>query len=127
MTVLAAAWAWLKRAWLWVKTHWQWLVLPVGAVLWLLGRLTAGKKPVVVADGEIVGHDLVQASEDAKAAQLVAQADALEQAKLQGIASGQSAAQSALVTQVKQEAAAVEADPEKVNELLLKVGKDMRK
>lgn len=116
---------WLTAAWAWLKKYWQWLVLPVGACLWLLGRLTA-TKTVSVESGAVVGHDLEQASEDAKAAQAQAQAQVTEVAKLQQIDSGHSAAVSGMALSQQAEIDAARQDPDKVNAVLLNVGKDVR-
>lgn len=125
MIALRAVWGWLKKAGLWAKGHWQVLAAAAGILLVLLLR-RRGSAPAV-ADGAIVGHDQEQAAADAKAAQEKAQADAAEAAKLQQVTAEQTTAQSTLVIQITDEANVADADPAKVNELLLDVGKDIRK
>ncbi len=126
-----AAWVAVKAAagktWAWIKAHWQWLLVPVGAVLWLIGRLMTRREPAQVVESEYVKHLDVKEKIDAQA---VAQREAAAVAareKLAGIEAGH-ASQTA---SVRQEAVAdvdtIREDPEAVNDWLLKVGKDMRK
>lgn len=123
---VARAWLWLVKAWGWVKEHWYWLLAPVGIVLFLLGR-AGGKKTTVVTSTELEKHDEVER-------QIAAQAEAKKEAinrSAQEALSGIEAAHSASVTSATQktlnEAASAEGDSERVNDLLLNVGKDMRK
>lgn len=116
---LAAVWAWLKR-------NWKWLLLPLGAALWLLGRLTA-RKEVVVTSTALADADEAKVRFDKDAATARTLADSKEASQLAGVAAQHSAAVEAVTRQQVAAAAAAQDSPEDVNSLLLAVGRDMRK
>jgi hypothetical protein len=104
---------WMFLTWEWLKRNWKWLLLPLGVLLWFLGRVTA-KKEVIITSTALAEAD-------------TAQADAKEAAQLSGIAAQHSAAV-AVATQKQIDAAAdAQGDSEAVNSILAGVGKDMRR
>lgn len=117
---------WYASAWEWLKKNWKWLLLPIGLLLWFIGR-SSGKREVTVTSTALGEHEAMARQLDAEAAQQKATADAKESSALAGIAANQSAQTAAATQKQIDAAAAAEGDPYKVNSLLLDVGKDMRK
>lgn len=115
-----------KQAWGWVKLNWKWLLLPVGALLWILGRLAASKK-VVVESGVVVEHDIVVADADTKAASEAASVVAAANVEARRVAAAQAAAVSKLNDALKAAADNALEDPEATNTFLKGVSGDMRK
>ena len=117
---------WMLTAEVWLKKYWKWLLLPIGLLLWLLGRLTA-KKTVTITSTAIAEADEAKGKINAEAAEKVREADAKEAAQLAGI-SAQQAAAVARETQKQVDAAAeAQGDPDAVNALLIQTGKDARR
>lgn len=117
---------WLIAAWGWLKRNWKWLLLPIGALAWLLGRLTA-KKTVVVESSALEEHnEVVQKIEEEADVKREAAHKTLE-GQLMGIDSAHSAAVTASTSTVIKEAGEAQGDSDKVNDLLKNLGKDLRK
>lgn len=55
----------LAAAWEWVKKNWHWIVVPVGVVLYLMGR--AGRRNVHVVSPQLVQHEEVEREAEQKA------------------------------------------------------------
>lgn len=119
MTFFGTAWRWLKR-------NWKWLLLPVGIVIWLVGRLMA-RKTVVVESSALGEHAEVERKVEAQAEEKKAELAQEREAQLAGIAAEHAAKSTSITQQHVAEAAATEGDSEKVNDLLSQVSKDMRK
>lgn len=117
---------WLSAAWAWLKRNWKWLLVPVGALLWLLGR-SSSKKTVVVQSSEIEKHDELERTVEAQAEQQKEAIRAAEQQQLSGIESAHSAAVTEATQKTLNDASVAAGDSDKVNDLLHSVGKDMRK
>jgi len=117
-------WMFLTKEWL--KKYWKWLLLPLGVLLWLLGRATA-RKTVVVTSGALAQADEAKTEIDAKAASRVREADGKEAAQLAGISAQHSAAVASETQRLVDAAEEAQGDPDKVNDLLRQVGKDMRR
>lgn len=117
---------WMFLTWEWLKRNWKWLLLPLGVLLWLLGRVTA-KKVVTITSTAVADADAAKVAINAKADEQRERADAKEVAQLAGIASQQAAAVTAATQAQLGAAAAAQGDPEQVNELLQAVGRDIRR
>jgi hypothetical protein len=117
---------WLFLTWEWLKRYWKWLLLPLGILLWFLGRATA-KKEVTVTSTALAESDTAKAAIDAKALEQTAQADAKEAAQLAVVTSQRSAAVAAATQTQIDAASAAQGDSGAVNSILTNVGKDMRR
>lgn len=117
---------WLFLTWEWLRKHWKWLLLPVGLLIWFLGRVTA-KKQVTITSTALADADVAKAGIEEEAASRRKLADAKEAAQLGGVASQHAAAVATATQKQVDSAAEAQGDPERVNALLLSVGKDMRK
>lgn len=116
---------WLLKAWGWLKRNWKWLLLPVGVVLYLVGRASSKKEVSVLSPG-LVAHEEVKAKLDAEAAQKKQAADEKAAAQLSGIEANRSAKVSSETQKQVDEIEAVQGDPAKVTDLLKNIGKDIR-
>jgi len=115
---------WFTLAKAWLKKNWKWLVFPVGIALYLLGYY-AHKKPVVVAP-ESVGAAAVkeQAKEEAKKSE--AQAEEERLLNLATITNEHANTIKHLTDEQKEKAKELSADPVKLNDFLIDVGKSIR-
>lgn len=111
--------------WEWLKKYWAWLIVPVGAAIWLLGRLSA-KKQVTITSTALEEADAAKKGIDAEADAKVDAADAKMEAQLSGVAAAHSADVAATTQKQLNAVAAAQGNPEAVNSLLLDVGKGMR-
>lgn len=115
----------LLLVWNWVKRYWKWLLFPIGILLFLLGRFTI-KKPTPV-----IAPELVRASEEEKKAREEAEKRALaaeleRERKLLEINAKHEETLKKMTDEQKHKAKELEAQPEKLNEFLLEVGKQIR-
>lgn len=117
---------WMFLTWEWLKRNWKWLLLPLGVVLWFLGRATA-KKEVTITSTALDGANTAKDKIDAAADEKRVQADAAEAAQLAGVAAQHSAAVAVATQKQLDVAAAAQGDSEAVNSILTGVGKDMRR
>ena len=116
----------LLNIWTWLKANWKWLLFPVGILLFIVGRFTARKLPVVVAP-EMVGaaEEKLKAEEDAKSKAL--EAEAAKQRRLAEIEKEHAEALKKLTDNQRSLVKALQDDPEKLNDFLIDVGKSVRK
>lgn len=117
-------WVFLTKEWL--KKWWKWLLLTLGLLLWFLGRMTA-KKTVVITSTALEKADEAKATIDAAAAGKVREADAKEAAQLAGVAAQHSAAVASATQEQIDVVAAAQGDSDRVNAVLLDVGKGIRR
>ncbi len=115
----------LAAAWSWTKANWKWLLFPIGLLLYVVGRAAARRDVTVVSPG-LVEHQEVQAELDAKAAKQKQEADAKAVGQLSSIEAGRSARVGSETQKQVAEVEAAQGDPTRVNDLLKKVGKDIR-
>lgn len=116
---------WLLTAWRWLKKYWMWLLFPVGIFVFIVGRLTARRLPDVVAP------EIVEAEENRRRAQeeadrQVEEAEAEREQKLDEIREEHAETVSKLTEAQKEKAAELVDDPEKLNEFLTNVGREVR-
>jgi hypothetical protein len=111
----------LKAAWEWVKKHWELLGAAILVLLGFLLGVTVRKRPVVLEGANPEKED---AEKKAQSDTRKAEQDAAEQ---KAEAKKQHDVDTAgLVTEVQQKTEEVRHDPQKTNEYLLNVGKDIR-
>lgn len=115
----------IKSAWSWLKKYWMWLLFPVGALLFILGKLSVKKPPDVVAP------ELVDAEKARRRAQEDADQKAFEAAKLRAIKVDEIRAEHSkvineLTDTQRAMAKGLEDDPDKLNDFLLDVGSQIR-
>ena len=116
---------WFSKFWAWLKRHWKWLILPVGLLLYVVGRFSA-KKDITVVSPELVGHQEVKDQINAEANQKKLKADQQAAEQLSEIETERSST-AAIETQKQiDEVKEVQGDPGKVTDLLKRIGKDIR-
>jgi Skp family chaperone for outer membrane proteins len=116
---------WLKeKAWPWLKANWKWLLFPIGILVFIAGYTSKSKIGTV-------SSELLGAAEDRKviegrtAGQIVEEKQVRDE-KLAKIEKEHSATVSKLTRAQRDQMEKLRNDPDKVNEFLLKVGKDIR-
>lgn len=118
---------WKFIAWPWLKKYWMWILFPIGLLVAVVKGLSLLKRPPAVLAPELVGASQKAeearrlAEEESRLAEMVrqkrvAEVEAVHAEKLQQL----SKEQREIVEELKSE-------PDKLNEYLLLVGKDIRK
>jgi len=123
--VLLQAWNWLKRAWLWLKKYWMWLLLPVGIVVFLVGRFTGRKTPDVVAP-ELIGAADKKLKEDEKAEQAKEEAKVKLVERVAEVKREHAETVEKLTDTQKELVEDLTEDPEALNAFLKSVGEEVR-
>lgn len=116
---------WLSKAWAWLKKYWQWLLFPVGILLYVIGRSSAKTNVTVVSPG-LTEHEAVKDKLDTEAARQKQQADREAQRQLSDIEMQRRVAEDVETNRQVSEIKEAQGDPQAVNDLLKKVGKDIR-
>lgn len=122
---MAAVRLWLSTAWAWLKRNWKWLLLPVGVVLYVIGRLSA-KKDITVMSPELTGHQEVNERLNTEAIEKKQQADQKASAELSAIETERASTATTETQKQVKEIEEVQGDPGKVTDLLKRIGKDIR-
>jgi hypothetical protein len=117
---------WAIKAWVWLRANWKWLILPVGVLLWVLGRLSAKKPPDVVAPELLGAAKGIQAASD-KASLDLANAARAKDAEITLVDGVHSDAVHKAVQAQENKYEELKDKPEEVNSFLASVGKDIRK
>jgi hypothetical protein len=115
---------WSFTALPWLKKNWRWLVLPVGIALFLAGYLIR-KKPKVLAP-EMVGASEVERNATDDAAAAVAAAVKEKDERLAEIEKEHAATLEKLTDGQRAKVKELHEDPEKLNDFLLHIGRDIR-
>lgn len=118
---------WLTVAWLWVKRNWKWVVLPIGLLILLFRVLSAFKKPTPIVDSALAEHQEEKEKIEAEADAARADAGRAVAGQLSGIEARHEASVGELNRGTVQEVEEVRGDPDKTNDFLKSVGKDMRR
>jgi biopolymer transport protein ExbB/TolQ len=114
----AATWAWLKK-------YWMWLILPVGVLVYLFGKMS-GAKSLEVVTPELVGASETKDSADEKAKEERAKAkEKLERIKEEALREHTETIEK-LNEEQREHADELVGDPDKLNDFLLEVGRSMR-
>jgi len=116
---------WLLKAWLWLKKNWKWVLFPIGIIAFIGGFLLRRRAPKVVAP-ELAGADVVKEKLLVELEDEVKIVEKDKVAKLEKIDKEHAATVKKLTDDQKAEAQGLRTDPEKLQEFLLGVGKDVR-
>ena len=125
LPALLIAWSWLKRVWLWLKKYWMWLLFPIGIALFLVGLLTGGKPPDVVAP-ELIGAADKKLVEDAKAERAKEEAKVKLIERVAEVKREHSKTVEKLTDTQKELVEDLTEDPEALNAFLKSVGEEVR-
>jgi hypothetical protein len=125
MTALVLAWG---KIWSWLKRYWYWIAFPVGLLLFSL-RFLGRRKPAGPVD--VLAPELVGASQKAEDERLLAEkaarlAEDERRYKLDVVEAKHLETVRRLNAEQREQADQLRSDPDKLNEYLLKVGKDVR-
>jgi hypothetical protein len=116
----------LHRVWAWLKKYWKYLLFPVGLILGAIAMFS-GRREVgdVVAPGEVETEDeRTKASDEAKA-KAAAAAESKRKA-LEDIEREHFETLEKLTKDQRAQVKELREDPDKLNEFLLGVGKEVR-
>lgn len=114
---------WLKlKAWPWLKKHWMWILFPIG----ILAFIATYKKMPDMLSSETVGAADVKKKADDKAASELGKAKADRDAALAGIEKDHAATVAKLTRKQREEMTELREDPDKLNDWLIGIGKDIR-
>lgn len=117
--------AWLLKAWEWTKRNWKWLLFPIGILIYIAGR--ARPRDITMVSPELIGHSEVERELNAEADAKKQVVEKKTEEQLAGIEAQREASLAAEQQQQLDAAAAIENDPQAVNDFLKQVGKDIRK
>ena len=115
---VAAMWSWLKK-------YWMWLLLPVGVVVFFLGKLSGRKAPEIVTS-ELVGASETKVDADKKAGEEKAEAKEELGLKKAEVLKEHAETVKKLNEEQKKRADELVDNPKKLNDFLLEVGRSMR-
>lgn len=116
---------WLKATWEWLKKYWKWLLFPIGILAYVVGRAST-KSNIQVVSPELMGHADVEKALASEAEHKKQVADETAVAQLSNIEAQRSAEASSETQKQVDEVKSVQGDPQAVNDLLKKIGKDIR-
>jgi len=117
---------WLVAAWGWLKKNWMWILLPVGVLLFLSGRLSKKTQVIEVVNPELQGHEEKKRGIDQKADAELKRLQEERAKKLAAVEAEHSAVLEALREEQKKKADDLRDDPDQLARYLLEVGKDIR-
>ena len=115
---------WTLKAWPWLKKYWKWLLFPLGIIIFILGY--SSRKKITVTSSELLGHAEEKKKLDDEAARQLGTARADRDVKLAGIQKEHEATVAKLTRKQRDEMEELREDPDKLNDFLLGVGKDIR-
>ena len=116
----------LRKVWTWIKKYWKYLLFPVGIVLGIIA-MVSGRRRVgnVVAPGELETEgERTQANEEAQ--QKAREAAEAKKKAVESLEREHADTIKKLTDQQKKEVDGLRGDPDKLNEFLLGVGKEVR-
>ena len=117
------AW-WTIRALPWLKKYWKWLLFPIGVLVFIAGYVVRPKPKVL--SSELLGHAKVKKDIDRKTAGQIIEAKEERDKKVAEIEKQHAATVAKLTRDQRGKLKELREDPDKVNEFLLQVGKEIR-
>lgn len=116
---------WLTIAWSWLKKYWMWLLFPIGILIFILGKISVCKSPDVVAP-ELVGAEEERRKAQEGADRQVFIATKEREKKLDEIRKEHEQVIKDLTDEQRGQVKELEEDPDKLNDFLLDVGRQIR-
>lgn len=115
----------MSTAWAWVKKNWKWLLFPIGILLFVIGKVSA-KKSYRVINPELVDAEKTKrkAREESEAKNLEAKKE--RDKRLAEVVEAHDTKLQNLTAEQNEKVDELRDDPERLNEYLLEVGKDIR-
>lgn len=113
---------WVPAAWAWLKKNWQWVLLPVGAVIWLLGRSSA-RKTVVVESSTLNEHEKFRAEVESETRGRLDVAESERRSAHVKVETIRDDRLKEADAAARAQAKALESNPEELNDFLKKVGR----
>lgn len=116
----------LAKTWLWLKANWKWLLFPLGALIWLIGFLSA-RRNVTAASPELLGAASTIRKADEEAKKELDEADTMRMHKIDEADKKRDDAVATVIENQEKDAKELQDDPDKLNSFLLNTGKAVRK
>jgi len=118
---------WLRKAWAWTKKYWKYLLFPVGILVGIIGMLIGKKKDL----GDVVAPKEVETESERNRANEQARREAEEaqrarDQKVKELEEQHAETLEKLTEKQKERVEELREDPDKHNEFLLQVGKEVR-
>ena len=116
----------LRKVWAWVKRYWRYLLFPVGIVLGIVSMLASRREVVVTSPSEVTEAEKERLLAAAEAHAKKAALEKERAAKVKEIEQAYRDTLDRLTEEQKGQVEELREDPDKLNEFLLQVGKDIR-
>mgnify|MGYP001244304738 FL=1 len=126
MTLLALK-VFFSKAWEWLKKYWMWVLFPIGLLVLGAKGLALLKRPAPVLPPELVGASQTAESERRIAEQRAREAETARAQKITQVEAEHLDVIRKLDEEQYKKVEELRDDPDKLNEYLLQVGKDMRR
>lgn len=117
---------WTEKALPWLKRNWMWLLLPVGIILFLLGRGSKPTRKIDVVSTKLHGADAKREELKKELAEKVKELDDEKVDKISTVVKEHKETIEKLTNEQKGEADNLLGDPDKLNSYLLEVGRRVR-
>jgi hypothetical protein len=116
---------WTLKALPWLKRNWKWLLFPIGIIAFIGGFLLRRRRPDVVAP-ELVGAAETALKANDKAEEEREEAREEKDEKIAEIEKEHATTVAKLTRKQRDDVEELKDDPDKLNDYLLDVGKDIR-
>lgn len=113
-----------SKVWEWLKRNWKWLLFPIALLVFLVGWAIK-KRPEVIAPGSTAANAAAQRAKEL-ADQKAKEAEAAKQKRIEELKKEHDAVIQKLTDEQKAKVDELVDDPDKLNEFLLSVGKQIR-
>lgn len=114
---------WTTKAWPWLKKYWQWILFPVGILVLVLTY--RGPKPKLKSS-ELLDHAKVKKDIEKRTAGQLVEAKEEKAKKLAEVEKEHAGTVAKLTSEQRSKMKELREDPDKVNEFLKQVGKEIR-
>lgn len=116
---------WLTtKAWPWLKKNWKWLLFPIGILVFIAGYTS--KSRIGTVSSELLGAAEDKAVIEGRTAGQIIEEKAARDEKIAKLEKEHSATVAKLTRAQRDQMQKIRNDPDKVNEFLKQVGKDIR-
>jgi hypothetical protein len=115
---------WTLKALPWLKKYWKWLLFPIGILIFIAGYVVRPKPKVL--SSELHGAGDTKREADDKAAEKTDEARAKRDERLAEVEKDHAKTVAKLTRKQRDQLEELREDPDKVNDFLLQVGREIR-
>lgn len=116
----------LMKAWAWIKKYWKYLLFPVGIIVGILGVLSRRKDVGDVVAPKEVETEGEREAANAEAKKKAEEAEAAKKKAVEDLEREHADTIDKLTDEQREKVEELREDPDKLNEFLLGVGKEIR-